>query len=146
MNDMHAKWEEAPKGANAYRYGVWYLVDREDRKARQWLGEKWSMPGRLLFEDLTTSAGVYYRPDDDAPATEPNFGSERTMPNGGDIRAKVEFTLKPFIVPVTVTLREASEAVSIKQLDPEAISALCDDFRARVFRAAGRDDSRREDA
>lgn len=59
------------------------------------------------------------------------------------IRAHLEIELAPFRVPkdVDVTnrpLHEEPRSVSLKKLSPEALEALCDQFRTDVFAAAGK--------
>lgn len=63
------------------------------------------------------------------------------------MRAKVSVELRPFRIPEAVGLTDEQgditvATVKLVELDEDVLSALCDEFRAGVFEAAGKTDPR----
>jgi hypothetical protein len=67
------------------------------------------------------------------------------------MKAKVEVTIQPFSIPHFVRREkktagpgdpDSEAAFSISTVDEQTLSALCDQFRADVFKLAGKTDPR----
>ena len=63
------------------------------------------------------------------------------------MKAKVTVEIRPFPIPTALSLRADQgdttvATVGLSQIDADTLSALCDEFRAAVFEAAGTTDPR----
>lgn len=63
------------------------------------------------------------------------------------MKAKVEIEVRPFTTPNFVILKAdqgdaTSASVALSALDESTLSSMCDQFRADVFKSAGKTDPR----
>lgn len=76
------------------------------------------------------------------------------MMRWGDMTMEIKLKLKPFMVPYFVIAELPPEkrqdgykeppSFPLSALDPDTLGAMCDEFRRRIFAAAGKADSREE--
>jgi hypothetical protein len=92
---------------------------------------------------LMFGAGWFFGWFSGLPKGSANDKTSMTLPT-----RHITIPIKPFVVPSYVSAAESVDVVRkdtnfpLSEVDADALSQLCDDWRAAVFKKAGKDDPR----